>query len=327
MRVCSWLRAWRTLVGVLFVASVAIFNASCQADDEFSCDAPGCDSVSWNDCGYCPLWSVEAGAIFLRRDSQTDVPLTNGATPVSVSDLAFNDYKAGPLVTLMRHQFLGTAATLELTYFGVQDSNTATAAGATQFFSVPPINFGARTVLMDYDSRLDSTELNVRFDRTSWLTVLAGFRWIELGDDLSTNFGGGATHDVNVNNHLYGAQIGADVAVFRGNRFTIDWFGKAGIYGNSADQSTTTSGVGGAVPSLSASNSQAAFVGEMDLTVRYDFNCHWSLLGGYRALWLDGIALAPDQLQTSNIATGAATLDESSHPIYHGFTLTAQYAW
>jgi hypothetical protein len=324
MRIRSWLRSWPALVGVLFVAAVAISNVSCQADDESSCDVSACDAVSCNDCSYCPLWSVEAGAVFLRRDSQTNVPLTNGTTPVSVGDLTFNDYQAGPLVTLMRHQFLGTAATLELTYFGVQDSNTATATGATQFFSVPPINFGPRTVAEDYDSRLDSTELNIRLDRADWLTVLAGFRWIELGDDLATNFGGGATHDVNVNNHLYGAQIGADVAVLRRSRFTIDWFGKAGIYGNSADQFTTVRGVAGAVPSLSASDSQAAFVGEMDLTLRYELNCHWSLLGGYRALWLDGIALAPDQLQTSNLVTGAATLDESSHPIYHGFTLTAQ---
>jgi hypothetical protein len=86
------------LVGLLLVAAAAISAASCQADEEESfCDVSGCDAASGDDGCYCPLWSVETGAIFLRRDGQTNVPLTNGATPVSVSDLAFNQYKAGPL--------------------------------------------------------------------------------------------------------------------------------------------------------------------------------------------------------------------------------------
>jgi hypothetical protein len=74
---------------------------------------------------------------------------------------------------------MGTASTLEVTYFGVQESNTASSAGATSVFSVPTINFGARTVVADYRSRLGSTEINIRDDLTDWLTLLAGFRWVE----------------------------------------------------------------------------------------------------------------------------------------------------
>jgi Putative beta barrel porin-7 (BBP7) len=301
------------------------FNASCS--DLPSCSgSPCCDLAACGDC-CCPLWTVEAGTIFLRRDNQTDVPLANGATPFSVADLAFHDYQAGPLVTLMRHGLFGTATTLEVTYFGVQVSNTASSAGATSVFTTPAINFGANTVTSVYRSRFDSTEINLRDDLTEWLTFLAGFRWVELSDELSTDIGALASHNVNVNNHLYGAQIGADVVILRRERFSIDWFGKAGIYGNSADQTTTTTGVGGAVPRLSARNSQSAFLGEMDLTLRYEITDHWSVLGGYRVIWLDGIALAPNQLANSNIATGAATLDNHGQPIYHGFTVAAQLAW
>jgi hypothetical protein len=300
-------------------------NASCS-DLPSCCGTPCCDLASCCDC-CSPLWTVQAGAIFLRRDNQTDVPLANGATPISVADLAFHDYQAGPLVTLMRHGLMGTASTLEVTYFGIQDSNTASSAGATNVFSVPTINFSARTVAADYRSRLDSTEINIRDDLTDWLTLLAGFRWVELSDALATDIGGVATYDINVNNHLYGAQIGADVAILRCDRFSIDWFGKAGIYGNSADQTTTTTGIGGAVPRLSARNSQTAFLGEMDLSLRYEITEHWSVLGGYRVIWLDGIALAPNQALTSNIATGAATLDNHSQPIYHGFTVAAELVW
>src|SRR3954468_17160631 len=52
-------------------------------------------------CGCCPLWTVQAGIIFLRRDSQDNLALTNGATPVTVGGLSFNDYQAGPMVTVI----------------------------------------------------------------------------------------------------------------------------------------------------------------------------------------------------------------------------------
>jgi hypothetical protein len=292
--------------------------------------AGGCDqsvcSQCCNEC-CCPLWTVRAGAVFLRRDNQSDIALTNGATPISVGDLAFNDYHGGPLVTLMRHNFLDTPFTLELTYFGIRDSNTASTTGATAVFSTPTINFAPNSVFEGYRASLDSTEINFRYAWTDWCTVLAGFRCVEMSDALSTNIGGLATYDINVNNHLYGAQLGADVALLRLNRLEIDWFGKAGIYGSSADQTTTIRGVGGAVPNLSAHAGQTAFIGEMDLTGRYQINQHWSLLGGYRVLWFGGVALAPNQIASSNVATGAATLNNNSQPIYHGFTAAAQCEW
>ena len=83
------------------------------------------------------------------------------------------------------------------------------------------------------------------------------------------------------------------------------------------------------MPSLSASDNPTAFIGEMDLTARYAFNCHWSVTGGYKVMWLDSIALAPNQLAASNIlaSAAAATLDTNSRPIYHGFTVAAQLVW
>ena len=46
----------------------------------------------------------------------------------------------------------------------------------------------------------------------SWLTMLAGFRWIELGEEFGTVFETGGTtpnYAIDVNNHLYGFQLGA----------------------------------------------------------------------------------------------------------------------
>ena len=204
MRVRSWAGTWLGLVPALLLtasafgdelkfADPALLSAdiSCAGDEASGCEPCCCEpAMCCCDC-RSPYWSVEAGAVFLRRDHQTDVPLTNGATPISVGDLAFNDYQGGPAVTLIRHDLLGSRTSLEVTYFGVRDSNSATTAGATAFFSVPTINFGARNVSVDYRSSLDSTEINFRDTFADWFTLLGGFRWVELSDELSTDFGGG----------------------------------------------------------------------------------------------------------------------------------------
>src|SRR4029079_17743688 len=80
-------------------------------------------------------------------------------------------------------------------------------------------------------------------------TVINGFRWIEIRDNLATDLVG-SSQTINVNNHLYGYQLGADMVFFRRGRFTIDGFGKAGIYANNADQTTTHVNIGGAAPAL-----------------------------------------------------------------------------
>jgi hypothetical protein len=353
MRLRSWpdaLSIWPisclVLISALFLTRTAVGDdirfpepvRLASGDSIASPDDPSCGESSCCESGCCeqsmccydcqsPYWSVEAGAVFLRRDHQTNVPLTNGVTPISVGDLAFNEYQGGPAVTLIRHNLMGSRTSFEVTYFGVRDTNSVTATGATAFFSNPQINFPNRNVGLDYRSSLDNTEINFRDTFGDWFTLLGGFRWVELSDELSTNFGGGATYRINVNNHLYGGQIGADILIWGSDRFSIEWIGKAGIYGNAADQDTTIVGVAGAVPNLSARDGQASFIGEMDLTARYSLNCRWNIIGGYKVMWLSGIALAPNQLATSNIVTGVATLDNNSQPIYHGFTVAAECVW
>ena len=281
-----------------------------------------------NPCDICPRWTVRTGIVFLRRDNQDDLVLSNGATPITVGNLGFNEYTAGPAVTVIRHGFLNSAWDLDVTYFGVNDfHSTASSAGATTFFTTPNINFGGQTVTSDYRSRLNSTELNFRRNWNNWFTVLGGFRWVELQDVLATDIGGIATHSVNVNNHLYGFQFGGEALILTRGRFSVDAVGKAGIYGNQADQSTDITGVGGAVPALSARDTTTAFVGELGLTGAYAINDRWTVRGGYQAIWVDGVALAPDQFASSDILTGEATLDMSGHPIYHGFTLAAELGW
>jgi hypothetical protein len=131
-----------------------------------------------------------------------------------------------------------------------------------------------------------------------------------------------------VNNHLYGGQLGFDAVLFdRGGPFYANLIGKAGIYGNSADSVTTTVGVGGALPLVVANGNDTAFVGELSLLAGYRLTECLNIVGGYNLLWIDGVALAPDQLATTNIATGVATVDTDSTLFYHGFNVGLEYYW
>ena len=134
------------------------------------------------------------------------------------------------------------------------------------------------------------------------VTVLAGFRWLELREDLQgtlvppTFSWEPPFWNTDTRNNLYGFQIGADGKLFDYGRFSINGLVKAGIYDNQADQLTEVSIFKVARPSFASTN-HAAFVGEIDLQCKYQVTKRLSLKAGYEAIWLEGVALAPGQIQ------------------------------
>jgi len=287
--------------------------------------APACE-IPMNCCDCGSLWTVRAGAVFFRREGGDVTPIAVGTPSYSTADLDFG-YQAGPAVSFIRHSFLNTCWDLEVNYFGVYSDASATTLDVDSLNSTPPINIvGVVPATTTYDSDLHSTEINLRRRWNDWLTVLGGFRWIELSDDLNTDIGAGAAaFGVDVNNHLYGAQIGVDACLLQRGAFHLEGFAKVGIFGNSADVAATTAGVGGALPLVSLSSSETVFVGDLALTGVYDLSDRWSLRGGYQLLWLDGVAFAPEQLDNVDIATGVGAVDTSTTAFYHGFTAGAEF--
>lgn len=300
-----------------------------------SCDVPsygiypgcatGCD-IQRNCCNCCDLWTIRAGAVFLRRESGADIPIVTGTPSYSTDDLDFG-YQGGPALSVIRHGILGTCWDLEVNYFGVFHNASAATPDAVSVNATPIINvLGVVPALTNYDSNLHSTEINLRRQWNDCVTFLAGFRWIELSDDLNTNMGAGlATFDMDVNNHIYGAQIGADARLWQRGCFTIEGYAKAGIYGNNADVAASTTGIIGAQPLVTAAGDDTVFVGDLALTGVYQWNKWWSIRGGYQLLWIDGVALAPNQLDNVDIGTGLGTVDTGNTAFYHGFTLAAEY--
>jgi hypothetical protein len=189
-------------------------------------------------------------------------------------------------------------------------------------------------------TNLYNAEANGRLDISSRVTMMAGFRWLQLNDNLqgtlspddltaptwksfpSTDIfnitpGGPPGNyppfwDTHTTNNLYGFQIGVDVKMLELGRFSLDGLIKTGIFDNYAQQSTGVSLEKVIHPSQAKSNN-AAFVGELGLQLKYQVIKGLALKAGYRALWLDGVALAPGQIQeTSSIPTNVRSLGVNS---------------
>jgi hypothetical protein len=157
-------------------------------------------------------------------------------------------------------------------------------------------------VVFQNGSSLYSSEFNGRWRATEDVTLLAGFRWIEFGDWLKaqqTLAPATTMYRTDVNNHLYGFQSGASVALWDGGGpLYVNFLGKAGIYGNYADQNTSG-------PMVSTSYNEgvrAAFVGQCTLAGTLQLTPRMSVRSGYTVLWLDGVALAPGQMRTVGTA-------------------------
>ncbi len=271
-------------------------------------------------------------------------------TLLSTSDLDFN-FEPGLRATVgMRHC---EDRALEFSYFGLWhgDASAFVEAPDDDSFLIFPDNlagnafYGMDWVRVNYSSWLHSFELNfpcrsgccesdfgkgkgggdgkgygqARCRSFDWF---AGFRYINLGEklDIATQ----ATEDVGpehgsynlrTSNHLYGAQLGARLRRLRGS-FGWEATGKAGIYGNDSQQRQSVTDFPDfeqPYRTVSSSGGGVAFVGEVNLSALYRLTDVWNVRTGYNAMWIEGLALAPDQLDFN-----FAIMDPSGNPLRNG---------
>ena len=161
--------------------------------------------------------------------------------------------------------------------------------------------------------------------------MLAGFRWVELTDDLRYHINNTvAGADYRYNNHLYGAQIGADCALTnRCSRLQINAVGKAGLYGNVSDGGVYEfQPVTNPVGKFTGDDNTTAFIGELDFSATYWVTGHIALRGGYQLLWLDNVALAADAASRSMTNPSLLrNVDNDGHLFYNGATAGIDFVW
>jgi hypothetical protein len=181
----------------------------------------------------------------------------------------------------------------------------------------------------DYGMDFYSSEFNVRYRPWDCVTLLTGFRWVEAGDMLSVRQRIGTQSrdllSVDTNNHMYGWQLGADYELFARRHWSVAATTRAGLFYNHADQTTEApvlSGINGVVDRVRADDDHAAFLGEIGVQGELRLSRTLSVTGGYRLYWLEGLALAPDQLLTTSLlAPGSAGVANGGSLFLNGATV------
>ena len=317
-------------------------------------------SVCAVDCyPLCPSVYGFAEAIFLERDNQSfDQPVViSGRWPdafdtvLSSRDLDF-DWESGvrALAGVRLNECTGWG--LEGSYLGLFDANAAATAvrpGEDTGLTIPGglgpatnVFSDADQIRLDYGSELHSADLSLvrctscsdgctRGRSVEWL---AGFRYV----DLSETFGIAGerriqglletgVYNVQTDNDLYGAQLGLRMRRCLG-RFSGEVTGKAGIYYNDASQSQYIVDY----PNILLRNEQAdddgaAFMGELNVSGIYRLTSAWGLRAGYNLIWIEGVALAPDQLDFSAQIPAGNQLSRSGGVFLHGVNIGLEARW
>jgi hypothetical protein len=240
-------------------------------------------------------------------------------------------FAAGPQIYCTIH---GTGNwDVEVGYLGIDGWNAAAyrveAGNGIQFaapgFVTAPVAAG-EALRFDYFSRLYTTEANLKNRFNDWLTLMAGFRWAMLAERFEGSYFqpppvNAATYfwQNQVDNQLYGFQIGGQAVFLDTGRLRIAATAKGGLYGNVAFQQTTGTPPG--APAVSATDHCVACLGEASFTALWQASEHVAWRIGYQALWLDGVALSPNQIHLTNVTTGEARVDAADTVFFHGAVL------
>lgn len=288
----------------------------------------------------CSRWTATADVLFLQRSAggaqnilfrpamaQADVVALN------VADLGF-DWEFGPRATL--NYWMADNWSLEIDFFEIEGWSASQVVDGNPLILFPPAVMVSNQFAVDYDSDLHSTELNLCRQFGDRLRLIAGLRWVELHERFSV-IGVSPSpllvpqYATQTGNSMYGLQIGVvEKFLDRGGRLHFNTFLKAGIYGNRAKQETAS--VGNVTPLVTAADrgSNTSFLGEVGLTALYRLGDHASLRTGYQMTWIEGVALAPDQVPFTNVTpntAGSATLNARGQLIFHGLHVGLELVW
>ena len=77
----------------------------------------------------------------------------------------------------------------------------------------------------------------------------------------------------------------------------------------------------------SANTTRASFVGDLNLTLVRQISDVWGFRGGYNLVFVEGVALAPNQLDFTNTPASATQISSGSSLFVHGFSFGVEGRW
>ena len=330
------------------------------------------EAASYRDLTFgqssCARWTASADFITMERVGgasyslvsvvpHNENPLKKAGTEVLDATDLHQGFSGGPQLGLTHHGDDGND--LEVLYFQIDGWDSAKSVGPVLapnghdhewLVMRAPGNFvqfqndrDTQSMTWDYSSRFYNAEVNMR--RSPWrrVTLLAGFRWVNLSEDLEgillppTQHGTGSFWYNQTKNNLYGFQIGMDAKLLERNRFSIGSVLKAGIFDDHVEESAEVR-MDRIQSTESGSTNHLAFLGQLGVQCKFQATPRLLLKAGYEAIWLEGVALAPGQIaETYCYSPGALDpwgnyvqalgINCSSGVFYHGATAGLEYSF
>lgn len=192
---------------------------------------------------------------------------------------------------------------------------------------------------IDYHSGLDNVELNVR----RWLTtepsrMAVSVLWGGRYNGIYERFGyytesATTSHDVDVRtrNDLWAVQIGSQIDFCWDPGWHTEFEIKGGIAHNRAYQETYYQYVNGGTTNYwnRVDKDVTSWIGELRLTLVYQFGSHLTTHFGYEALMIANAALASRNFQTDRaiLTDGPWMLNNGGTVVYHGPSAGLTFAW
>ncbi|MGI9516589.1 MAG: BBP7 family outer membrane beta-barrel protein [Pirellulaceae bacterium] len=264
-----------------------------------------------------------------RADPQSvvlDNPTLNEL--LSTSDLTFQ-YEPG-LRTILGFS-LGQCRYAELLYFGLHNWDDTQVVEGNDNLRIPGNLALASTdfldadrIRVDYSGEVHNIEIN--YVASYPLAFVGGFRYIIFNEFFGINSldldSGTSDYLINTTNDLIGGQLGLRYGHCCGC-WTFDATGKVGAYYNNASQNQTVNDLDNGFNFRTARGDGSTTAWTVDLGANASILLTQSLAlrGGYQAIWINRVALAPDQLDFTDTPTSGTGINISGSTLLHGFNI------
>lgn len=180
-----------------------------------------------------------------------------------------------------------------------------------------------------YKSNFHTWELNYwdhftprRCDYFS-ISGIIGLRYIFLGEQFDLAFTrdpNTSNYDAKTRNRLLGGQLGLNLQINPTCVWSWDFTLKGGILDNHASQNTSLRDFNNTVPicCFRKGKDHLAYLGAGSAALSAQLHNHLIVRGGYEALYISGVALAPDQLNKQITVHCCKKINVKGNALLHG---------
>lgn len=270
--------------------------------------------------------------VWVADDNNTGTPIDD--IPLGTSDGLHGNMRGGAMLGLEGSNWQVGGFWIKEFQDSKTQFETVTANNLVlfEFFTptVPPLGTDsfddADEARASYRSQLWGVEANATRKIGSMVKTLVGVRYLDLKEKFQIFYDDGAQEgniDSAAHNHMLGLQAGAELAVPVFSFLTLDAFGKLGAMANSVKTDLSygddvDSGAPRAPFALEVDDTVGVFMAEAGAGASVHLG-RFSVTLGYRGLYLDGVALAPGQINIVNSIYDENTVEDANHySFWHG---------